>query len=129
MLVVEDDPSILKLLGTALRRAGLSVDLAENGSEALKKLKETHYTVTLTDLMMPGVSGWEVIRWLREHPQRRPRSLIVVTAAGHGVLAALDNEVVNAVILKPFELGLLARYVRSCCELEGMDRRRKRLIQ
>jgi CheY-like chemotaxis protein len=126
---VEDDASIRKLLSTTLRRAGLQVDAVASGAEALEKLQKGHYLVVLTDLMMPGVSGWEVIQWLREHPPRRPNSLIVVTAAGRGVLTALDDQVVNAVVLKPFDLGLLTSYVRACCDLHGRDRRRRRLIQ
>jgi CheY-like chemotaxis protein len=126
--VVEDDPAILKLISATLRRAGMQVDAVASGADALQRLGTSRYQVVLTDLMMPGVSGWEVIQWLREHAERRPQSLIVVTAAGRGVLTALDKEVVNAVVLKPFDLGLLAAYVRACCDLHGRDRRRRRLI-
>src|SRR5687767_2126228 len=91
VLIVEDDPPIQKLLVATLRRKGLSVDVASGGQAALERLQQCRYSVVLTDLMMPGVSGFDVIRWLRQNPDRRPKSLLVVTAAGRDVLRHLDE--------------------------------------
>ena len=79
--------------------------------------------------MMPRTNGWEVISWLKEHPAKRPRTLIVVTAFDQAVFAALDPELVNAIIIKPFDIDELGGYVRRSCEVAlEKDRRAKRVI-
>ena len=80
--------------------------------------------------MMPRMNGWQVIAWLKEHPANRPRTLIVVTAFDQAVFAALDPELVNAIIIKPFNTDELGGYVRRCCESDiERDRRSKRLVR
>ncbi len=82
------------------------------------------------DLMMPRVSGWDVIDWLSENPKRKPRTVIIVTAADRNVIQELNPEVVNAVIFKPFDVFDLASYVHSCLKarVQG-DRRKRRIVQ
>lgn len=129
VLVVEDDTNIRELLVASLSREISDVESARDGEEAMQMLREKTYSVCLLDLMMPKVSGWDLTRWLRRNPSRRPRSIIVVTAADRGVFRHLDPEMVNAIMIKPFDAVLLAAYVRACCERDGMDRRRMRIIR
>jgi DNA-binding response OmpR family regulator len=129
VLVVEDDHGLRNLTALALEREGLPVATAKDGREALDCLSREKYQVVLLDLMMPRVSGWDVIDWLKDHADARPHSLIVVTAADREVFSALNPEIVNAIIVKPFDIYELAGYVERCCELPAdRDRRKKRLI-
>jgi two-component system, NtrC family, response regulator PilR len=129
VLVVEDDPPLRELIVLTLQREGLRVDAVADGREAIERLQAETYRVIVLDLMMPRVSGWEVIAWLAEGRSSLPRTVIVVTAADRAVFATLDPEIVNAIIVKPFDIYELAGYVSRCCEAPvDRDRRHKRLI-
>ena len=129
VLVVEDDAPLRTLLRLTLEREKVSVTAVTDGAEAIECLNRQEYRVVLLDLMMPRVSGWDVIDWLKEHPSSRPRTLIVVTAADRNVFAELDPDIVNAIIVKPFDTYEVAGYVRRCCDASvERDRRRKRLL-
>ena len=128
VLVAEDDPAILNLIASALRRRKLQLVTAADGAEALQHLRDRQLLVLVLDLMMPAVSGWEVIAWLAANPERKPRTVIVVSAAERGMLQDLDPSVVNAVIFKPFDVMQLAAYVKASCELPHEDRRRSRIV-
>src|SRR5215212_3978936 len=94
VLVAEDDPSIRNLIGSALRRRRLHLATATNGAEALALLQNQEWLVLVLDLMMPGVTGWEVIAWLAEHPERKPKTVIVVSATDRALLKDIDPAVV-----------------------------------
>lgn len=128
VLVAEDDPSLRKLMATALRRQGLEVTTTIHGGEALTQLEAACWNVLVLDLMMPTMSGWDVIAWLAEHPDRKPRSVIVVSAATRAILRELDPTVVNAIIFKPFDVLQLGAYVKAACKLPTADRRRTRTL-
>lgn len=83
ILVAEDEPHIRRILTTLLENAGFQVDLAEDGLEALRMLQgETPYDMVLTDLMMPGASGLDVLEALRAMPSRAGLPVVVLTAKG-----------------------------------------------
>ena len=128
VLVVEDETPLLKLIATALQHEGITVATASDGAEAIDCLAANKYRVVLLDLMMPRVNGWEVIDWLKAHPERRPYSLVVVTAADRNVFAQLNPEIVNAIIIKPFDTWELTGYVHRCCDQNGRDRRHRRVV-
>lgn len=126
VLVAEDDAAIRRLLAATLRRRRFDVQLANDGAEALTLLQRETWDVVLLDLMMPNVDGWQLVAWLQDHPERRPRSLVVMSAAGRDVLRDLDPTIVNAIFFKPFDLMQLAGYVSGAARLDGRDRRRRR---
>lgn len=128
VLVAEDDPSIRSLLVAALRRRRLRSTTAADGSEALQHLQNQEWLVLVLDLMMPPVTGWDVIAWLAANPQRKPPTVIVVSATDRQLLRDLDPTVVNAVIFKPFDPQQLSAYVKASCELPHYDRRRSRIV-
>ncbi len=129
VLVIEDDAALRSLMVLTLEREGLEVVAVGDGGEAIEQLQRRRFPVTLLDLMMPRVSGWDVLDWLTTHPSKIPRTVIVVTAADRTVFAELDPALVNAIIVKPFDIYDLAGYVRRCCELPiERDRRAKRLV-
>jgi DNA-binding response OmpR family regulator len=128
VLIAEDDPSIRALLATAFRRRRLQPAVAANGAEALQHLQNQEWRVLVLDLMMPAVTGWEIISWLAKNRDRKPKTVIVVSATDRELLQGLDPTVVNAVIFKPFDVLQLSAYVKASCELERADRRRSRVI-
>jgi len=67
VLLVDDDPSILALLNRYVTAYGLQADLARNGREAVACLKNRHYGLLITDIMMPEMNGMELIDYVSRH--------------------------------------------------------------
>jgi two-component system CitB family response regulator/CitB family two-component system response regulator MalR len=130
ILVAEDDPALRKLLVTVLRRRHRTeIEAATNGAEAIERLSSRPcLNVLVLDLMMRTKSGWDVIEWLADHEDRRPNSVIVVSAADRAILQQLDPRVVNSIIFKPFDVFQFSAYVKSACDLDHRDRRKRRLV-
>ena len=83
ILVAEDEPHIRRILVTILESAGFIVDQAGNGTEALRLLAtETPYRMALLDIMMPGLTGLEVLEKVLTLPHRRNLTSVVLTAKG-----------------------------------------------
>lgn len=128
VLVVDDDRTVQGLIVAALQREQLRAETALDGAQAIAKLKKKRFCAIILDLMMPRLSGWQVIDWMRENPDLTPQSVIVSTAADRSVLHQLDPQIVNAIFVKPFNALELASYVNACARLGGRDRRSKRVI-
>ncbi len=82
VLVVDDEPMILKIFSRFITRAGHSLDTASNGREALDMIRANDYDVILLDWMMPEVSGGDVLNAVREMDDVPP---IVVVTAGYSL--------------------------------------------
>ena len=128
VLIAEDDEGLRTMMMSVLKRYSVETSVATDGVEAISCLESHSFSVLSLDLMMPRVSGWQVIQWLGEHPDRRPESVIVVTAADRQSAERVDPHVVNAIFFKPFDVEQFAEYVVACAKLGARDRRRKRLF-
>jgi CheY-like chemotaxis protein len=112
ILVVDDDPEILAMLTTRLAHRGYHVTSASDGHRALELAKREKPTLVLLDVMMPGKSGWEVARALKQDPVTQDIKIVMVTAIGEQV-----NEMTSplygadAYIDKPFEFEKLERAI------------------
>ncbi len=80
ILVVDDEPDITALVAYHLARAGYRVSTAGNGQDAIKAAREERPDVVVLDLMLPGVSGYEVLRELRQREETREVGVILLTA-------------------------------------------------
>ena len=80
ILVVEDEPDAAALLAALLIHSGYEVDLAYTGEQALAALRQKAYDAMSLDLMLPDVSGLEIIRRIRERPETAGLPVVVVSA-------------------------------------------------
>jgi two-component system phosphate regulon response regulator PhoB len=80
ILVVDDEPDITALVAYHLARAGFRVSTAHNGSDALKAAREERPDMIILDLMLPGVSGYDVLAELRQREETRDVGVILLTA-------------------------------------------------
>ena len=114
ILIADDDPSIRRLLAVTLRKQGYQTTDASDGREALEAMHAGHVDLLLLDLMMPNVTGWEVLAERAAAPELRKIPVIVITAErGDGVTKILHDPTC-AVLLKPFDLAALQSLVKSC---------------
>lgn len=112
ILVVDDDDAIRTLLFTVLRRRGFKVDTARHGAEALERYSKCKYALLLLDLMMPRMSGYEVLEEMeRRMPADRP--IIIVLTAGTEP-RHLGSDLVTATLRKPFDIEVLADTITAC---------------
>jgi DNA-binding response OmpR family regulator len=110
ILVAEDDRGIQTLLTTILSREGFSVECVDDGAEALERLEARRYDAVLLDLMMPNLSGGDVIRVLADRGHDALSRVIVITAAAMHEATAMDR---LPVLRKPFDINELRNRVHA----------------
>jgi len=106
LLIVDDDKAVRRLLARIAERAGFEVDSAKDGMQALEMLQHKQYEIAIVDLMMPRLSGYELVQKIST---LEPRPIVIVaTALMNGDVASLDDSMVRRVIKKPFDINAVA---------------------
>jgi CheY-like chemotaxis protein len=113
VLVAEDDPAIRLLVTRVLQRAGYATEEAADGQEAIDKIRAKRISVIVLDLMMPRVSGFDVLAFLKAHMPGR-KCVIVLSAAAQHLIDGLDDDLIYARFRKPFEIDAIVDTVRQC---------------
>jgi two-component system chemotaxis response regulator CheY len=115
VLVVDDQKSMRGLVRFALLQMGIeTVDGAESGEEAIKKLSTTRYDLVITDLHMGGISGLGLLKAIRSHPVLRGTPVIMATSeTSSDTVRQAKTAGVDAFILKPVEPNALQQRVKS----------------
>jgi len=121
LLVVDDEPDIISLLRLVLEAEGYHVVPAMSGDEALSLAEIEIPDLVLLDLMMPGRSGLETCRQLKNQPKTKNIPVVVFSALGREVDKKLTAEAgANAHVTKPFNnIGLLTEVKRCLSEARG----------
>src|SRR3989337_1046492 len=122
ILVVDDESDIISLLKLVLEAEGYQVVPALTGDEALSLAEIEIPDLVLLDLMMPGKSGLETCRQLKNQPRTRNTPVVVFSALGRDVDKKLTAEAgASAHITKPFNnIGLLTEVKRCLNEAKGL---------
>src|SRR5215210_8102004 len=81
VLLLDDDPSMQRLITTMLRREGFRVDCVSTGRAAIDKIKKVEYDVLLLDIMTPTEGGITVIRHLQKNDTGALKRVVLVTAS------------------------------------------------
>ena len=114
VLVVDDDPNIRRMIVAALRREGYDFLEAPNGREALDVMRAQHPDVVVLDLMMPVLSGWDVLRERADDEGLRSIPVIIISANRDPEVATAVAQGICAFLPKPFDIGALSALVKSC---------------
>ncbi|HEV7766583.1 MAG TPA: response regulator [Thermoanaerobaculia bacterium] len=113
ILAADDDPAFRALFQLAAAKVGVDADVVASGREAINAMKARRYDVTLMDLNMPHLSGWEVLDFLRSHWEARPRRLFIITGFRDQDFSAADRGLVTAALYKPIALDDLRALVTA----------------
>ena len=114
VLIVDDDPSIRRMIMAALRREGYAFSEAANGKEALDTMRKERPNIVVLDLMMPIVSGWDVLRERAGDPELLSIPVVIISANRGPELATAMDKGICAFLPKPFDINALSSLVRSC---------------
>lgn len=106
VLIVDDDPAIRRMLVEVLQLEGYPIETAGDGREALDLLARGGARVILLDLLMPVLSGREMMEELRADPEERARHKVILVSAIHNLEASRDLEP-DGVLPKPFTVTQL----------------------
>jgi CheY-like chemotaxis protein len=112
ILVVDDEPAILEMIAELLMYEGYQVVTTSEGSVALAQAKVDPPALILLDLMMPGMSGWQVIAALKASPQTRAIPVVLLSARRDLPATAAELEVVTF-LAKPFDIDELLSIVHE----------------
>ena len=115
VLVVDDEPAIRALISKIVQRAGLAVDAACDGAQAMEMLRANAYNVLVIDLMMPNVNGYDLIDFVRDSTRPRP-AIIVITAGDTSLIRRLDPTMVHSVLRKPFDIDVLGDLISAAAQ-------------
>ena len=116
ILVVDDDAEIRELLHDLLTDEGFHVNVASDGKEALDILKRNGGWVVLLDLMMPRMTGQEVIDRLKQDAHLLSNNKVILMSAGWRLARdghALKSDVVVAALPKPFEIDEVLKLLKQ----------------
>lgn len=117
ILVADDDPQILTMLGIRLSKRGYQVLEAADGLQTLSKARQHKPDLVLLDVMMPGKNGWEVAKELRADEELSNIGIVMLTAIGERV-----NEMTSPLygaddfVDKPFDFEMLEKKIKAVLE-------------
>ncbi|QWV94853.1 sigma-54 dependent transcriptional regulator [Geomonas oryzisoli] len=119
ILVADDEESMRWVLSKALKKKGFNVELAKDGNEALKLIKENVYDLALLDIKMPGVTGLELLDRVKEE---RADLMVVIMTAEASMKNAVEAMKRGAYdyLTKPFDLGVIDAVVEKVSRAREM---------
>ena len=114
VLLIEDEPNIIEAISFILSRDGWSVKTHSNGADAVEMVRERQPDIVILDVMLPGKSGYDILRELREDPDNAALPVLMLTARGQ----SKDREIAeragcDAFMTKPFSNADVLETVRS----------------
>jgi DNA-binding response OmpR family regulator len=114
LVIADDSATILALVTLAVKKDGYEPATAANGEEALQLVREHRPELVILDALMPGLSGYDVCRALREDVEVPRPHVIILTAGNLEADRTLATEVgVDEFITKPFSPSALRARVRE----------------
>ncbi|MGC4013967.1 MAG: response regulator [Luteolibacter sp.] len=117
LLLIEDDPQLLRSLSIGLREENYAVDTAMDGSDGLAKATSAEYDCVILDGMLPGLDGWEVLERLRpEH--KVPVLMLTARDAVPDRIRGLDSGA-DDYLTKPFDFEELLARLRALIRRTG----------
>jgi DNA-binding response OmpR family regulator len=114
VLLVDDDPAILRLLEVNFRMEGFDVDAAAHGEEAIAAATAARPDVAILDLMLPGMDGREILARLRSMPTTADVPVVFLTARGRDDAPIEGTSEIY--VQKPFDTVALVATVRTLVE-------------
>ena len=122
ILVVEDEPSLQKLLEYQLKKIGHEIRMAPDGRQALEMVKSDRPDLVLLDVMLPVMGGFQVLKHLQDDKTTINIPVIMLSAKGqqHDIAAGIEKGVFDY-ITKPFNIPNLAERIEKALASTKID--------
>ena len=115
ILIIDDDLSTRKLIKKILEREANNVLEAENGSSALQALKNSNIDIIITDLLMSGMSGLELLRHFKDDPITAIKPVILCSSvSNHVTVQEAISQGISGYLIKPINANVLLEKVNEC---------------
>ena len=126
VLLIDDDASLRRVTEYSLQSAGFQVISAADGKQGLAAFRQDHPEVVITDIQMPGMSGYEVLQQIMAE---RPETLVIVVTAYSSVAKAVDamKQGAHDYLAKPFSRDELVLVVNKAFKLLGLQSENRQL--
>jgi DNA-binding NtrC family response regulator len=115
ILLVDDDPDICKTLSLILEGEGYSIDVANSGAEAIEKSKEKVYNVALLDIVLPDMTGTELLKKLHETTPKMIKIMVTGYPNLQNAVEALNYNA-DAYLIKPLNYEKLLKVIEEKLE-------------
>ena len=121
ILILDDDPSVGRVIQSALARRDFKVDTISDPAVMEMKLQERPYHIVILDYVIPGLESEQVLGWVREH---QPEASIIVVTGYPSIDSALNCLRAGTFdyLTKPFQITQLQKVVNRCLENKGLLR-------
>jgi len=114
ILIVDDEKDLVELLSYNLKKEGFSIDASYDGEEALIKLKNNKYDLIILDLMLPGMDGLEILRFIRSQKEISHLPVLMLTAKSEETDRIIGLEMgADDYVTKPFSPRELIARVKA----------------
>ena len=122
ILVADDEPAMLSLNANFLRQKGFDVTEASDGEAAWRLALHGDFDLLLLDVMMPGMSGWEVCKRVKQTPSTQGTAVVMLTGMGE-TLNDMNSPLFSADnwLDKPFDFDELERKIKETLEKYGKE--------
>lgn len=117
VLIIDDEPAVARSIARVLRSAGYETTIASDGFQGGSQLMKQQPALVTLDLRMPGISGYDVLKFIRTTPETAATKVIVISALDQPSLQRARDEGANAVLAKPFDNQQLTDLVRALVPL------------
>lgn len=107
ILLVEDDPFLIDIYRSKLKEVGFSVDTAEDGEQAITKMKDKKPDLVLLDIVLPDIDGWEILKQIKTDPELKDLKVVILSNLGQ------KNEVEKGVELGAVKYLIKAHFTPS----------------
>jgi DNA-binding NtrC family response regulator len=127
ILIVDDELSILRSFSSLMQDEGYKTTTAESAEQAIGKCRETGFDLVLLDLRLPGQSGIDFLKWIKEEPYP---PIVLVVSGQSDIPTALEAVKLGAIdyLEKPVQAEKLIASVRSSLLLAAADRQRNLMV-
>ncbi len=107
ILLVEDDPFLIDIYATKFKEMGFDIDIARDGSQALRKILEKKIELVLLDIVLPQVDGWEILERIKQEDSLKDLKVVILSNLGQ------KSEVDRAFALGATKYLIKAHYTPS----------------
>lgn len=128
ILIVDDEIGVCQTIKDILEDEGYQVDQAQNGVDAIEKIREKPFNVSIIDINLPDISGLDILKAIRTMNQDLYSIMLTAAATIENSIKAL-NQGAYAYIVKPFEVEKLIEIVKKAADEQRLVSENKKLLQ